>query len=204
MPTIRIATFNLENLDDQTGATPTLAQRVAVMRPQLDRVRADILCLQEVHGQEQSNQPRQLLALDDLIQGTTYSTFHRVHTLSTNNEAYDKRNLVVLSRFPIKSSEQVKHDRTEEPQYRRMTADPADQSAEDVTWERPILHVTLDLGHNRALHVLNVHMKSKIPTKIPGRTFRRFNKDIFRTVSSWAEGYFISAMKRVGDPAKGI
>ena len=51
MPSIRIATFNLENLDDGPGITPLLADRIRVMRPQLLRVNADILCLQEVHSQ---------------------------------------------------------------------------------------------------------------------------------------------------------
>lgn len=48
---MRIATFNLENLDDEPGQDPSLATRVAIMRPQLDRLAADILCLQEVHSQ---------------------------------------------------------------------------------------------------------------------------------------------------------
>lgn len=42
---MRIAMFNLENLDDETGQDPSLATRVAIMRPQLDRIAADILCL---------------------------------------------------------------------------------------------------------------------------------------------------------------
>ncbi len=54
MPALRIASFNLENLDDRPGASPTLADRIAVMRPQLVRLRADVLCLQEVNGQEQA------------------------------------------------------------------------------------------------------------------------------------------------------
>ena len=51
--TIRIATFNLENFDDDVNAgpnDPTLQQRIAAMRPQLVRIRADVLCLQEVHS----------------------------------------------------------------------------------------------------------------------------------------------------------
>jgi len=40
---LRIATFNLENLDDEPGDKPTLAERVRVMRPQLVRLRADVL-----------------------------------------------------------------------------------------------------------------------------------------------------------------
>ena len=54
MPKVRLATFNLENLDDVPGKKPTLAERIRVMRPQLERVNADILCLQEVHGQERA------------------------------------------------------------------------------------------------------------------------------------------------------
>jgi endonuclease/exonuclease/phosphatase family metal-dependent hydrolase len=59
---LRIATFNIENLDDEPGDDPTLAERIAVLRPALERLRADVLCLQEVHGQEQAGQPRELLA----------------------------------------------------------------------------------------------------------------------------------------------
>ena len=63
MPTIRIGTFNLENFDDKPNQAPSLATRIELMRPQLVRMRADILCLQEVNGQEQGGQPSQLLAL---------------------------------------------------------------------------------------------------------------------------------------------
>lgn len=49
MPT-RIATFNLENLDDGVNVSPALAERIQIMRPQLERINADILCLQEVHS----------------------------------------------------------------------------------------------------------------------------------------------------------
>jgi endonuclease/exonuclease/phosphatase family metal-dependent hydrolase len=199
MPIIRFATFNLENLDDVPNTEPTLAERIRVMRPQLERARPDILCLQEVNGQEQPNQPRQLLALDQLFAGTPLAGFNRAHTTTAAGEVRNERNLVVLSRFPfIGQPEQIKHDHTPKPQYRRVTAIPQDQNAQDITWERAILKVQIDLGQNRVLHVLNVHMKSKIPTKIPGRTFRRGRVDIFRTISSWAEGSFISAMKRVG------
>jgi len=48
---LRIAAFNLENLDDKPGQRPTLQERIDVMRPQLVRLNADILCLQEVNGQ---------------------------------------------------------------------------------------------------------------------------------------------------------
>lgn len=41
---LRIATFNVENLDDGATIRPPLAERVQIMRPQLERVSADILC----------------------------------------------------------------------------------------------------------------------------------------------------------------
>ena len=66
MATVRLATFNLEELDDVPNKRPTLAERIRVMRPQLERINADVLCLQEAHGQGQANQPKQLLALDQL------------------------------------------------------------------------------------------------------------------------------------------
>jgi hypothetical protein len=47
-----------------------LDQRIALMRPQIVRLRADIVCFQEVHGQDRPGQPRSLLALRRLLEGT--------------------------------------------------------------------------------------------------------------------------------------
>jgi endonuclease/exonuclease/phosphatase family metal-dependent hydrolase len=193
--TLRIATFNLENLDDKVGEKPALADRIHVLRPQLMRLRADVLCLQEVHGQEQPGQKRQLLALLKLIEGTPYESFHLATTLTTNDEPYDVRNLVVLSRFPIGSRQQIKHDLAPRPRYQMVTASPPQTQAGDITWERPLLYVTLDLGNDRLLHLIDAHLKSKNPTDIAGQKLDQFR---WRTVAGWAEGSFISAMKRVG------
>lgn len=68
---MRIATFNIENLDETPShPRPSLAQRIDVLRPQLLRVNADILCLQEIHGQEDLDNHRVLTALESLIEGT--------------------------------------------------------------------------------------------------------------------------------------
>jgi endonuclease/exonuclease/phosphatase family metal-dependent hydrolase len=194
---LRIATFNLENLDDQPGQRPSLAERIAIIRPMLRRLRADVLCLQEVHGQETAGQPRQLLALDQLIAGTDYANplFVRATTLTQQNQPYDVRNLVVVTRFPIVAREQLKHLHAPAPAYRKVTAIPPEQGASDVTWERPILRVTLDLGAGRQLHVINLHLKSKLPTEIDGQ---KLGRDTWRSVAGWAEGYFLASMKRVG------
>ena len=79
---IRIATFNVENLDDKPGQIPTLDERIALMRPELIRLNADILCLQEVHGQETPNEPRRLLALNKLLENTPYAAYHQISTMT--------------------------------------------------------------------------------------------------------------------------
>jgi endonuclease/exonuclease/phosphatase family metal-dependent hydrolase len=192
---LRIATFNLENLDDVPGDRPTLDERIAVLRPQLARLRADVLCLQEVHGQETAGQPRRLAALERLLQGTPYQTYAVAHTRTTANQAYDKRNLVVLSRFPVLGAEQLKHDLMPKPLYRCVTAEPVEAAASEVSWERPIFHTRLDLGGGRVLHVINLHLKSKIPSDIDGQ---KINEYTWRRVAAWAEGSFLASMRRVG------
>ena len=64
-----------------------------------------------------------------------------------------------------------------------------------VRWQRPTLYVRLRKGAEDAIHVLNVHFKSKIPTPIPGQGPTDFK---WRSAGGWAEGFFVSSMKRVG------
>ncbi len=192
---LRIATFNLENFDDKPGESPSLAERVSIMKPQLIRLNADILCLQEVNGQEQQGKPRALSALASLIQGTIYEGYSVVYTVTTKGEPYDVRNLVLLSRFPISTHKQIKHEYAPKPYYRKVTAIPPETEAKEVTWERPILYATIELGQNRTLHLINVHLKSKIPCEIPGQMIDQYT---WKSVSGWAEGFFISSMRRVG------
>lgn len=59
---LRIATVNLENLDNEAGeGLSSLLRCIEVMRPQLMRLQADILCLQEgpaaVGAQEGAQKP---------------------------------------------------------------------------------------------------------------------------------------------------
>jgi endonuclease/exonuclease/phosphatase family metal-dependent hydrolase len=193
---LRIATFNLENLDDQPGDQPTLTERIALMRPQLLRLNADILCLQEVNGQEAPGQPRRLLALESLITGTPYAGFHRVSTMTGDGtQVYDERNLVILSRFEILEHHQFKHDFAPAPRYQKVTAKPAEAAAKEVTWERPLLHARIKLDARRVLDLVNVHLKSRLPTPVEGQKLDNYT---WESISGWAEGSFLSSMKRVG------
>ncbi len=191
---LRIATFNLENLDDDATAQPSLAERIHVMRPQLERVRADVICLQEIHSQG-STGSRTLAALDQLLSNTAYAEFHRQTTLTTSGQLYDKRNLVTLSRFPIIDTQIIRDSSGPRPSYQMATANPSDSTANPVEWERPLLYTQINLGFGRTLHLINVHLKSKLASTIPGQKIDNFT---WRTVSAWAEGSFISSMKRVG------
>lgn len=195
MPTtpLRIATFNLENLDDKPTQKPTLAERIAVMRPQLLRLRADVLVLQEVNGQERPGQPRDLLALKELLRTTPYEGYSISSTRTQRGEPFDVRNLVVVTRLPVLAVEQ--RIGAVKPAYRKVTAVPPEPEAKPVEWERPILYARLDAGGGRTLHVLGVHLKSKEPSAIKGQGPTDY---MWSSASGWAEGYFLSSMKRVG------
>lgn len=190
----RIATFNLENLDDGPGVSPPLADRVRIMRPQLERVNADILCLQEVHSQGASG-ARSLSALDSMLADTQYADFNRAVTQTSTGQLYDQRNLVILSRFPISQTQIIRDSDGPQPSYQMVTAIPTDTTANKLSWERPLLYVQIDLGQGRNLHLINVHLKSKLASNIPGQ---KLNNYTWKSVSAWAEGSFMSSMKRVG------
>jgi endonuclease/exonuclease/phosphatase family metal-dependent hydrolase len=192
---VRIATFNLENFDETpAGQRPSLAERIALMRPQVVRLRADIACFQEVHGQERTGQPRALLALTELLNDTNLAGASMVSTKPADDAVYNERNLVVVTRLPVLGHQQLRNKLVNEPLYQRLTAVPADTQPTVIGVERPILHVRLDLGTGRVLHVVNVHLKSKIPTDIPGQKIDAFT---WRTADAWAEGVFLSSMKRM-------
>ncbi len=196
MTTLRIATFNLENFDETApGERPSLAERIALMRPQIIRLRADVACFQEVNGQERPGVPRALLALQELLDGTNLEGATVVSTKPEDNAVYNERNLVVVSRLPVLAHRQLRNELVAAPIYQRLTAVPADPQPIEIGVERPIFHVELDLGGGQRLHVINVHLKSKIPTPIPGQMIDTYT---WRTADAWAEGAFISSMKRMG------
>lgn len=190
---LRIATFNLESLDD-TGEPP-FEERVAVLRPQLERLNADILCLQEVNAQrEAKGDPRTLRALDRLLEGTTYAGFHRTAGESGHKLA-ERHNLVLLSRWPIAAAKLYRHDLVPAPQVRFVTADPAPESAEHVTWDRPVLHAEIELPGDRRLHIFDLHLRAPIAAPVPGQ---KKNASTWKSVGGWAEGFYLASIKRAG------
>src|SRR3712207_2784739 len=151
---LRIATFNLENLDETTEAgDPALENRIGLMRPQLVRLEADVLCLQEIHSQERRGK-RRLSALEKLLEETPYAGYERASTFLEDGSAfYRERNLVILSRHEILDHHQYKHDYATPPAYRLVTAEPSEGEPRELSWERPILHAEIRLPDGRTLNV---------------------------------------------------
>src|SRR5690606_20900813 len=117
-----------------------LSDRCRVLRPQLERLDADILCLQEVGAERAGPKgtPRRFRALEALLEGTRYTAFHRAHsTLRSRPGPLDIHNLVVLSRYPILRQAQYWNDLVTPPRYRMRSARPPQPRSQPVAWDRP-------------------------------------------------------------------
>lgn len=191
---LRIATFNLENLDDSPRTGGDFERRIAALRPTLQAIDADILCLQEVNARrERKDTDRTFGALDRLLAGTGYAEFHRAHSTRSGGPSagmpLDRHNLVTLSRLPIRATRSMHHDLVHRMTYRGPAA-----GALRVEWDRPILVTEHVLGP-QILYVINLHLRAPLASAIPG------GKSPARgwvSSAAWAEGFFVSAVKRSG------
>lgn len=192
---MRLATFNIESLDLPPKAELPIEARAAVLRPLLDRLGADVLCLQEVNGQHVPGESgRVLKALDALLEGTPYARFERAATMAASGAGVgDVHNLVTLSRWPIMARRQVKGDLVEPASWRPRTADPPATAALPVVPERPLLATTIAHPSGAAIEVVNLHLRAPLAGGIPGGKVAPFS---WENTSAWAEGYFLSAIKR--------
>ncbi len=190
---LRIATFNLESLDDRVQAGGDFADRLAVLAPQLTRLRADIICLQEVNAREESRHgPRQLTALDSLLEQSGYQSYHRVVSVNRAGQRFsDRHNLVILSRLPILDQSQTWHELVAPPRY-----DARSVGGEEVLieWDRPLLQATVALDEGQRLHVLNLHLRAPRAAFLAGQK----EHGVWSSVGSWAEGFFLATVKGAG------
>lgn len=194
---MRLATFNLESLDLPPKASVPLEVRAEVLRPALDQLHADILCLQEVNGQHVAGSgERRLLALDQLLAGTRYADYVRAVTTGRDGRGVaDVHNLVTLSRFPIRASREVRHVLVPQPRYHLQTASPRPADAQEVRFERPVLVTDVELPGGELLTVINLHLRAPLAAAVPGQKLEPF---VWRSVGGWAEGYFLAAVQRAG------
>lgn len=191
-----IASLNLDSLDEPPDAPLPLDARIAVLRPLLEALEADILCLQEVNSQKRRGRRPQLAALDRLLEGTRYADYDRVETQSRSGfRPLDVHNLVTLSRFPIAESGQLLNGLVPAPSYRRSTAEPRPLRAEPVRWDRPLLYAAHELGKGRTLWTVNLHLRAPIAAFVPGQ---KLPDGGWRAVPPWAEGFLLAAIKQCG------
>ena len=143
---MRIATFNIENLDFP------LEHRLAVLRPALERMEADIICLQEVNSQKVPNtSERELRALEHLLDGTEYADFHRAETHSERHGGVaSTHNLVTLSRYPIAGNRQIWHQRVPPARIHLCSVEGSDASPTVVRFDRPFLVTAIDVNDTNA------------------------------------------------------
>lgn len=83
------------------GVLPLLAELIALMKLQVTRLRADIACFQEVRGQERPGQPRDLVALRELLAGTHLDSASLTGTKPANDAVFDMLNLVIATHLPV-------------------------------------------------------------------------------------------------------
>jgi endonuclease/exonuclease/phosphatase family metal-dependent hydrolase len=184
-------------LDDGPALDPPLAERLEILRPQLLRLKADVVCLQEVNAQRTAPRtPRTLAALDRLIAETPYADFHRAAGSSAEAGALsDKHNLVILSRYPLGDVEVIRHGLVPPAEYRIVTASPASPDSQAIAWDRPILKAAVELPGGRRLHVVNLHLRSPLAAPVAGQKEDSFT---WRRTTAWAEGFFMATVKRAG------
>lgn len=190
---LRIATFNVEDLDEPAPGGVPLADRIAVLRPQLLALDADVLCLQEVSARARHDGERTVRALDELVAGTPYAAFARATSHGPAGGLVDKHNLVVLSRLPIVAVHQHHHDLVAPPVVHLAT--PPRPRDEHVRWDRPILEVHVALPDGRPLIVFDAHLRAPLAAVIEGGKLAPL---VWRTTEAWAEGYLLAAIKRTG------
>jgi endonuclease/exonuclease/phosphatase family metal-dependent hydrolase len=189
---LRIATFNLESLDQ----SPRLARRLACLRRQLTALDADILCLQEVNAQKpDGGGPRRLLVLDELLAGSPYAGFRRVSTATPDGDPADVHNLVILSRLPVEKFRQWRHEMIHPPLYRPATALPQAEQPQAIEWDRPALQAEISLRDGRTLQVVNLHLRAPLAAPVAGQ---KLSASRWSSTGGWAEGQLIAAIKRIG------
>src|SRR5512134_3395162 len=193
---MRLATYNLESLDLPPKAKISLDERAEVLRPVLERLDADILCLQEVNGQHVAGtKGRVLAALDRLLAGTRYADYARAATTGPSGGVLDVHNLVTLSRFPFRAHREVLHGLVRPPQHQLLTAVPRPVDAQAVRFDRPLLVTEVALADGGRLTVVNLHFRAPLAANVPGQKIEPL---VWRTVGGWAEGFFLSAIRRAG------
>jgi endonuclease/exonuclease/phosphatase family metal-dependent hydrolase len=190
---LRLATFNIESLDFGPDMEVPFERRIATLRPILERLAADVLCLQEVNGQHVPGAPeRRLVALDRLLGGTRYAAYRRAATTGPSGHGVNSvHNLVTLSRFPIRQHREVRHELMAPPVHGFLSG--AETCPRPIGFDRPLLVADIEMPGGKPLHVVNLHLRAPRASPIAGE---KLDGAAWRTTAGWAEGFYLSSLKR--------
>ena len=186
---LRLATFNIESLDWSQDQAAWFDQRAAALRPILNTLDADILCLQEVNAQHRVNDDkRSFVALLKLIDGTALQDFHLAgSTRPRGPDPADRHNLVILSRWPILAQRQFHHDLVPPLHWKSPEGEEI-----EVRFDRPALYAQIAQPGEKPLHIFNLHLRAPRAAPMPGGR----QKGEWTSTRRWAEGYFSASLKR--------
>jgi endonuclease/exonuclease/phosphatase family metal-dependent hydrolase len=188
---MRIATFNLESLGKAKPEGASFEERAIVLRPQLERLKADILCLQEIDAAKKGGL-RRASEFERLLEGTSYAR-HEMVVSAVDGGPADVHNLAVVTRLPVLDVENIRHRLVEPLHFRRRSALPPEETAVPLAFDRPIQRLVLALANGKRLNLFNVHLRAPLAVPVPGQKTGPF---AWKTVSGWAEGFFAAAVKR--------
>jgi endonuclease/exonuclease/phosphatase family metal-dependent hydrolase len=87
----------------------------------------------------------------------------------------------------------VAHELLDPPRHRLATAVPPEAEPRPIRFDRPVLLTEIELPGGETLAVVNVHLRAPLAAAVPGQKLEPF---VWRTVGGWAEGYFLSAVRR--------
>ncbi|WP_442753347.1 endonuclease/exonuclease/phosphatase family protein [Methylocystis sp. JAN1] len=190
---LRLASFNLENLDYAASRRDAFDARRAALLPLFAELDADVICLQEVGAQKPHKRgAREFLALNRLLEGTPYARFHRAASVRPGAQApADIHNLVILSRWPIRAARQIHHDIVEKwtwpPPRDSDTAPPPIL----IEWDRPLLYAAVEGPSGARLHLVDLHLRAPRPAPVATARGEGSSK-------GQIEGQFVAAQKREG------
>ena len=186
----RLATFNLENLDYSAARRAVFERRLGVLKPLLGELAADVLCLQEINAQKAADHDgRRFLALDRLLAGGPYESYHRATSVRPGTTApADVHNLVIASRWPIVERRQLFHDIVAKWSWTPPAEGRSTQGPVEVAWDRPLLYACIAAPDGAPLHIINLHLRA--PRAVPLQEVG--------SSRSFVEGQFLAAQKREG------
>ena len=185
-----VASFNLDSLDDTEVDPRDFSARAAALRPKLQALDADVLCLQEIQGQK-TGPERSLRALERLLEGTAYAGYHLIHSVMDSGRLSDVHNLAILSKRPMVRSGQIRHELVPPLSDAEL---PSGATRSQIEWDRPFLYMAIPCLDGRRLWVLNLHLRAPIAAHVQeGRA-----EGAWRSIPLWAEGFVRANLKRIG------